>query len=130
VRRAPRRAAVLRLIPPVLSLLVLGAHAFRAGSVVVVALLALTLALLLVPRRWATRVVQVVLVLGTVEWLMTLAQLVFERSVTGEPVARLVLILAGVAGFTAASTLVFRSAPLRAFYRRRPRPVETDSGPR
>ncbi len=125
-----RRAAVLRLIPVVLSLLVLGAHAFRAGSVVVVTLLAMTLALLFVPRRWAARVVQVVLVLGTIEWLMTLAQLLFERSFTGEPVARLVLILAAVAAFTAASTLVFRSAPLRAFYRRRPRPIETGSGSR
>ena len=110
---------LLRLSPVVLSLLLLGAHFFRAGSIELVVLVLLLLALLAVRRRWAARVVQLCLVLGTIEWLMTLAQLVFERAYTGEPVARLAAILIGVALFTAASTLVFQTARLRAVYRPR-----------
>ena len=110
---------LLRLSPVVLSLLLLGAHFFRAGSIELVVLVLLLLALLAVRRRWAARVVQLCLVLGTIEWLMTLAQLVFERAYTGEPVARLAATLIGVALFTAASTLVFQTARLRAVYRPR-----------
>jgi hypothetical protein len=112
---------LLPLLPVVLSLVVLGAHVYRAGSTVLVGLVLVVLALLAVRRPWAVRVVQVVLVLGAIEWLMTTAELVFERAYTGQPVARLVLILGGVAVFTAASAFVFRNERLRAAYRLRPR---------
>lgn len=107
------------LAAPVVSLLILAAHVFRAGSyallVLVLAVLAL-LALLAVRRRWAVRVVQVVLFLGAVEWLMTLAELAFWRAAAGQPVGRLVAILLPVAIFTVASAFVFRAAPLQRFY--------------
>jgi hypothetical protein len=111
------------LLLPVFSLVLLGAHFYRAGSLELVALVVALLALLTVRRPWAVRVVQVFLVLGTVEWIMTLGQLVFERAYTDQRVGRLVLILAAVALFTAASTFAFRSPRLRAVYGlgRRPR---------
>lgn len=108
---------ILRLLPPALSLFVLGAHFFRGGAPVVTGLLLVVLALLALPRWWAARLVQVVLVLGTVEWIMTLLHLAFWRVAGGEPVARLTLILGAVAAFTLASSLVFRTERLRAFYR-------------
>ena len=105
------------LVAPVVSLLVLAAHVFRAGSHVLLVLVLAVLALLAVRRRWAVRVVQVVLVLGAVEWLMTLADLAFWRAAAGQPVGRLVAILLPVAIFTVASAFVFRAAPLQRFYR-------------
>ncbi len=107
---------VLRLLPVVLSLVALGAHFFRAGSLDLTAGIAAVLALLFVRRRWAVRVIQVVLVLGAIEWLMTLGQLVFERAYSGQPVVRLVLILAGVAMVTALSTLVLQAESVRRAY--------------
>ncbi len=111
-----RGLVVSRLVPPALAVLVLAAHFFRAGEYWVVALLLAVIALLAVPRWWAARLAQVVLVLGTIEWIMTLAQLAFERMVAGEPAARLIAILGVVAGLTAASALVFRTEPLRRYY--------------
>jgi hypothetical protein len=105
-----------RLLPPALSLLVLGAHFFRGGAPVVSVLLLVVLSLLALPRWWAARLVQVVLVLGTIEWIMTLLHLAFWRVAGGEPIARLTLILGAVAAFTLASSLVFRTERLRAFY--------------
>lgn len=108
------------LVPPGVSLLVLGAHFFRAGGPLgyaLVAVVAAVLALLLgVPRRWAARIVQVVLLLGAFEWVMTLAELAFWRAAAGEPFVRLVLILGTVAAFTAASAFVFLAPPMRARY--------------
>jgi hypothetical protein len=66
-------------------------------------------------------VVQVGLVAGAVEWLLTLWRLVEMRQAMGQPYARLAAILAAVALFTALSALSFRP---RARYRR----VSPDDG--
>ena len=63
----------LQLTPVVLSLLVLGAHFLRASSSIMVAVVVIVLGLLAVPGRWAARAVQAALLLGTVEWMRTLA---------------------------------------------------------
>jgi uncharacterized membrane protein len=108
---------VLRLVPVVLSLLVLGGHFLRSGHVVLVALVVTLLALLAVRRAWAARAVQVVLVLGAVEWTMTLLSLVVQRRMMGEPVLRLALILVAVVLVTVASAVLFQTEPLRTRYR-------------
>jgi hypothetical protein len=118
---------MLRVVPAGLSLLVLAAHFFRGDAVVVSALLVAAVALLAVPRWWAARLVQAVLLLGAVEWIMTLFHLAFWRAAAGQPIVRLVVILGSVAAATAGAALVLQSERLRAFYglgRRRaaPRP--------
>ena len=70
----------LQLTPVVLSLLVLGAHFLRASSSIMVAVVVIVLGLLAVPRRWAARAVQAALLLGTVEWMRTLADSRARRS--------------------------------------------------
>jgi hypothetical protein len=105
------------LAAPIVSLLILGAHVFRAGSSVLVVLVVAVLALLAVRRRWAVRVVQTVLFLGAFEWIMTLGELAFWRGAAGQPFGRLVVILMAVAIFTAASAFAFRAPALRRFYR-------------
>jgi hypothetical protein len=101
----------LILTPAVLSLLVLAAHFFRAGSLIAVGVCFLAIVLLLIPRRWCTRIVQALLVLGTVEWLRATYFFVGERAAYGLPWTRLAIILGAVAGFTALSALLLNARP-------------------
>jgi hypothetical protein len=104
------------VLVPAVALLVLAAHFYRAG-LWPLAVVALVLnGLLLVPRAWAARAVQIALLAGSIEWLRTLAALLGERMASGQPYLRLVAILVGVALFTAGAALVFRSYPLRVRY--------------
>ena len=107
---------ILRLLPVILSLLVLGAHYFRSGIYFVVALILGLLALLFVKKAWVARLTQVVLVLGMLEWIRTLFELVAVRQAFGQPWARMVAILGVVALFTGASALAFRSPALKERY--------------
>ena len=97
------------LMLPTLSLAILGAHFYRSGSLVLVALCVLLLALMLALRRiWVVRLLQVGLLLGAAEWLWTTFFLVQQRLALGQPWQRLTLILLAVASVTALSALVFR----------------------
>jgi hypothetical protein len=107
---------VALVIWPVLALLLLGAHFYRAGLWPLAALALALNGLLLVPRAWAARAIQVALLAGSIEWLRTLAVFVDERMVAGQPYFRLVVILLAVAVFTAGAALVFRTYALRVRY--------------
>lgn len=110
-----RTAATLLL--PALALLLLGAHFFRAGQVALTAASLGLLILLFVRAGWAARVLQVALGLGALEWLRTAWMFASARAQIGEPYGRLLVILGGVALFTAAAALVLRSRPGRAHFR-------------
>ncbi len=101
---------------PALALLLLAAHFYRSG-LWPLALAAMVLnALLIVPRAWAARTVQVALLGGSLEWLRALAAFVGERVALGQPYLRLLVILLAVALFTAGAALVFRAYPMRVRY--------------
>ena len=106
----------LLLAPVVLSLIVLGAHFMRAGNLIMVIVVLVFLVLLGVRRRWVAQLVQVGLVLGAIEWVRTLVQLVAWRSEAGQPVMRMAVILGCVTLLTALSALTFRAARLRRWY--------------
>jgi len=106
----------IRLLPVLLSFLLLGAHFFRAGFPwLAYACVALPL-LLWVRRVWVVRVIQVLLLAGGLEWLRSTIVLVSARRSAGESWTRLALILGAVVAFTVGSTLVFRSRGLRKRY--------------
>lgn len=107
----------LRLVPAALALVALGAHFLRAGHVALVAAALAVVALLFVRRSLAARTVQGALMLGTLEWLRTLALLAGERRAAGAPYLRMTLILAGVALATALSLLAFRSRAVKDHFR-------------
>jgi len=107
----------IKLLPAILSLLLLGAHFFRAGSMVLVLVFVTILIIMLIRRSWVARLAQAVLVIGGVEWIRTLLVLVKMRQAAGEPWERLALILGGVALFTVCSALVFRFKSLRERYK-------------
>lgn len=97
-----RAVQTLRLLPVVVSTLVLGAHLFRAGLPLAAALAVALLPLALIGARpAAVRLVQVALLAGAVEWVRTLALLVAARRAAGLPHLRLALILAAVAATSA-----------------------------
>ena len=106
----------LALLPVGLSILVLAAHFFRAGQFVLCAAMLGLLGLTAVRRPWAARTLQVVLVLGALEWLRTMAGFVSERQLEGRPFVRLAAILTGVALVSVLSALLFRTRALRARY--------------
>ena len=106
----------LRLLPVILSMLLLGAHFYRAGFIVLVVILFASLFLLFIRQTWIVRVIQVELVIGGLEWFRTTYNLVMMRQSMNMPWTRLAIILGGVALFTFCSSLVFRSKSLKKRY--------------
>lgn len=107
---------LLRLLPVILSCLLLGAHFYRAGQVPLVALCLAAPLLLLLRKPWVPRLFQALLVLGALEWLRSLYVFAAMRIAFEQPWLRLAVILGAVALFTAFSGLVFRSRGLRSRY--------------
>jgi len=107
---------VLLLLPVVLSLAVLGAHFLRYGSSIGVLAALLLIALLFLRRPWVARVMQVVLALGTLEWLRTMYELGHMRALQGQPYGRMLVILGIVAAVTLCSALLFQSKTLKTMY--------------
>ena len=104
-------------VPVVLSLVILGAHFMRYGnSIAVVGSLAL-IALLVVHRPWVARLMQVVLILGALEWAHTIYELVQVRAAQGQPYARMIVILGVVAAVTCLSALLFQLPVMKKAYR-------------
>ena len=108
----------VKLLPVMLSALLLGAHFFRADLVPLAVVVALLPAVLVVKRAWAARLAQLVLALGALEWLRTLIVLVAARREMGQPWTRLAVILGLVTLVTLGAGLMFSwSAALRKRYR-------------
>jgi hypothetical protein len=103
---------ILLASPIVLSCLVLAAHFLRGGQAALVAVcLALPL-LFLVRRPWAGWTITVLLGLGSLEWLVTLAHIAQQRMAMEQPWLRMAAILGTVALITGASALLTRSRHL------------------
>jgi hypothetical protein len=109
---------LLRLLPVILSFLLLGAHSYRAGQVALTGLCVALPLLLFLRRSWVPLMFQALLVLGGLEWLRALYAFAAMRIAFGQPWTRLALILGAVALFTGLSGLVFRSPDLRRWYNR------------
>jgi hypothetical protein len=97
---APAAMPFARLLPAVLALLLLAAHFYRAGQLVLAALAAVFAVLPFVRHRTAGLIVQVALALGAFEWVRTTFAFAGARVAQGGPVLRLVLILGTVVAFT------------------------------
>jgi len=107
---------LIRLLPVILSFLLLGAHFYRSGNVVLTGLCIAVLLLLFLRKTWVPRLFQILLALATLEWLRTLYGMAAMRIAWNEPWTRLAVILIAVALFTVLASLVFRHNKLRTFY--------------
>jgi hypothetical protein len=121
------------LTPVIFSALLLGAHFLRAGFLPLVLLSLAFPLLLLIGRMWAVRLVQVILVLGALEWVRTTLSIIDDRRAVGQSWTVAAIILGLVAVFTAASALVFFSRSLKGRFSPGGVPVRTgdeqNSGP-
>jgi hypothetical protein len=103
----------LLLLPAGLSLLVLAAHFLRSVSLLPMLLCLVLLRLLWVRRPWATRTLQIALLLGAAEWIHTAIVLVPARQALGEPWERMATIFEIVAWFTFLSAFTFELPALK-----------------
>jgi len=99
----------LKLLPAIVSMLLLGAHFYRAGHLLLAGGALLSLGLLGIRRPQAIWLMQGLLAAGSVEWLATALRLVAERQSQGLPWLRLAIILGVVALCTLLSTLPLRT---------------------
>jgi hypothetical protein len=106
----------LGILPIVTSFALLAAHFLRASQFALVAICALFPVLLVLPRRWVARTMQLALTAGAIEWVLTLVLIAQERIALGLPYTRSALILAGVATFTLASAFAFFLPAMRKRY--------------
>jgi hypothetical protein len=109
----------LLLIPSFLSALLLAAHFFRNGQYVLV-LISCALPWLLVLRRiWAVRLLQVMLLIGALEWVRALLEIRARRIEEEREWVRMAVILGAVAGWTAMSALLLFLPPIRRVFGRK-----------
>ena len=114
------------LIPAGLSFVLLAAHFLRVGNIPIVAGMLVCILLLTKRSPWAKIVLQTVLVLGVVQWLLTLGGIAAIRLGNGEPWIRMALILGTVTVFTGYAAWHLNHPSVRAWFER---PAsETDGG--
>lgn len=107
---------IVRLLPIIVSFLILSAHFSRAGSPVLSILCLLIPLLLFIKRTWVARLIQILLIIGSIEWIRSIFTYVNTRQAFGEPYIRLIIILGIIALFTGLSALVFKNSTLKERY--------------
>jgi hypothetical protein len=107
---------VLRLFPVIFSFLILSAHFSRAGLTLFSLIFLLIPFLLLIKQTWIVRLIQLFLLIGSIEWIRILFVYASERQSFGEPYVRLVIILGIIALFTGLSALSFKNQALKERY--------------
>jgi hypothetical protein len=106
----------IRLLPVIFSFGILAAHFSRSG-LFPLTILCLAIPLVLFIRKpLVARIMQIVLLLGAVEWIRSMIGYIEIRNSTGEDWGRLAVILITVSLLTACSGLVFRGKHLRKRY--------------
>jgi hypothetical protein len=121
----------LLLTPTVLSVLIFCAHLFRAGFVLLIPPLLISLGLLIYRSGAVARFFQLLLLAISGVWIFTAFQLGTRRMEQGEPWLRMALILGGVAVFALFAAALWESETLLRRYPRTwlsPGPSERSGG--
>jgi hypothetical protein len=105
------------LTPVIISFLLLAAHFSRNDQFLFVLISFAALGLLFIRQVWSVRAIQALLLLGGIEWVISMLRYITERKANGEDWVRLAIILSVVALFTIVSGLVFFSKKMKAHYR-------------
>ncbi|MBL0140989.1 MAG: hypothetical protein IPP91_02720 [Betaproteobacteria bacterium] len=106
----------LRLLPVAIALALLAAHTYRAQAWVPLGITVALMPLLFIRAPWAARVLQAALAIGALEWIRTAVALVALRQATGQPFARLAIILGAVALATGLCALIVQWRPVRTHF--------------
>ena len=105
-----------RLIPVILSCLILAAHFYRSGTIVLSILCVLVAFLPFYKATLIPRLMQLFLILGTLEWIRIIIIRISERMDLGEPWLRLLIILGFVALITLLSVFIFENNIIKQRY--------------
>ncbi len=106
----------VRLLPVILSFGILAAHFSRAGLFPFSILCLAIPFLLFIRKSWVARSIQVLLLLGAIEWIRAMVGYIEIRKAIGEDWGRLAIILTVVALSTACAGLVFTGRSLKTRY--------------
>jgi hypothetical protein len=104
------------LLPAILSLLVVAAHFLRYNNIIIIGVIIVLILLLLVKHKISARLVQLGLLLATVEWVGTAQALISYRLEYDMPWIRLSVIMFFVILFTFSSIFMFKTKTLRERY--------------
>ncbi len=108
---------VLKLTPIYISAIIMTAHFFRLEQYFIVIICICFPFLLFFKTKLAARLIQIILLLGAIEWIRTIIIIVNERITNGEPCLRLVIILGIVTLFTGFSSFIFKIKSLKERYK-------------
>ena len=113
----PNTRMILRISLYVTAALLLGAHFFRAGNLLMVALCLAAPLLFLYRRRWSLIGLQVLAYSAAAVWIRVALQLMQVRQQSGQAWTAAVIILGSVALLTIAAGLLLNSRAIRDRYR-------------
>jgi hypothetical protein len=109
----------VRITLYIIAALLLGAHFYRAGSYLVVALCLATPLLFLLRKRWSLILLQLAAYGAAAVWLWAAFALVAMRQQVGRPWSTAAVILGAVALFTLVAGLSFNSRCMQERYPQR-----------
>lgn len=104
-------------IPIFLSSLIISAHFYRNGFVIISVLCLLSPLLLLFKRRWIPELITFLLVLFALEWVRTMFSYINEYQLQQRPYNKLAVILLSVIVFTLLSSTVFKTKVMKKRYK-------------
>jgi hypothetical protein len=107
---------ILRVVPLVISSLLLAAHFLRGGSLGLVVLTLLVPLFLLIRKRWSLILVQLSAYVAAAVWLYAIIQIVQERMMLGRSWGAPVIILGSVTLFTIIAGLLLNSRAVKDKY--------------
>ena len=106
----------IQLLPPLFSLVLLAAHFLRSGNIVLVIILLLSPVILIIRKPVTARIIQILLVLASVEWIRTTVLTIIYRVHIEEPWGRYLIIMGTITLFSFLSIFVFFLNNLKASY--------------
>jgi hypothetical protein len=108
---------IFRLLPVLLSFLLIAAHFSRADQKILVIISLAIPFLLLIKKRVIIRIMQIVLLLAAAEWIRSMLIYIEVRKISGDDWTRLAIILSVVAIYTAASGLFLQNRKIMNNYK-------------
>lgn len=107
---------ILRIILLIISYLILSAHFFREGEIVLTAVYLFLPFLLFIKNRWSIIFLRIFSYGGVIIWLQTIYVLAFARISMGEPWLKMAIILGAVTVFTLYAGLLLNSKKMKSKY--------------
>ena len=107
---------IFRILPVIISFLLLGAHFLRAGNFPLTLGAVLVPLLLLVKAWWSVTIVQLFTYIGVIIWVKTAMQIYLRRVIFGRPWGKAMMILGAVSLFTAFAGLLLSSSVVKKKY--------------